>query len=74
LPRVTVTGNRENSAQQGNPPRGAKVYVENDGIGHVYIEVNGTVFSYGRYDGSYSPSSGAFGPVGPGVLNKKEPF
>jgi RHS repeat-associated protein len=53
-----------------NPP-GATVYVETDGIGHTYIEVNGTVFSYGRYDGSFSPSSGRFGPVGPGVLLKK---
>jgi RHS repeat-associated protein len=50
--------------------RGARVYVETDGVGHAYIEVNGTVFSYGRYDGSYSPSSGRFGPVGPGVLMK----
>jgi len=57
-----------NGANQGG---GATVYVEGDGIGHVYIEVNGSVFSYGRYDGSYSPSSGAFGPVGNGVLLKK---
>ncbi|GAF05232.1 hypothetical protein [Saccharicrinis fermentans] len=49
----------------------ASVYIENDGVGHAYLEVNGTVFSYGRYNGSYSPSSGAFGPVGEGVLYKK---
>ena len=35
------------------------------------MEVNGTVFSYGRYNGSYSPSSGRFGPIGEGVLYKK---
>ena len=47
------------------------VYVESDKLGHVYIEVNGTVFSFGRYNGSYSPASGEFGPVGVGVLLKK---
>ncbi|MDB5014256.1 MAG: hypothetical protein JWQ25_2458, partial [Daejeonella sp.] len=51
---------------------GATVYVESDGVGHVYLEVNGTVFSYGRYDGSYSPSSGSLGPIGNGVLLKKD--
>jgi len=48
----------------------ANVYVETNGIGHVYIEVDGTVFSYGRYNGSYTPQSGRFGPVGEGVLYK----
>jgi hypothetical protein len=47
-----------------------KVYVETDGVGHVYLEVNGTVYSYGRYDGSDSPSMGPFGVTGPGVLEK----
>jgi len=51
--------------------RGATIYVENDGLGHAYIEVKGTVFSFGRYDGSYSPVSGAYGPVGKGVLLKE---
>ena len=59
-----------------NQPKGklstATVYIETDGIGHVYIELNGIIFSYGRYNGSYSPSSGAFGPYGDGILLKKE--
>ena len=50
---------------------GVKVYIETDGIGHAYIELNGTIYSYGRYNGSYSPSMGRFGPVGDGVLLKK---
>ena len=50
---------------------GATVYVESDGLGHAYLETKGTVFSYGRYDGSYSPSSGTFDLVGHGVLLKK---
>ena len=37
----------------------------------MYLEVDGTVFSYGRYDGSYSPSSGAFGPVGNGFFSRE---
>jgi RHS repeat-associated protein len=48
----------------------ATVYVETDGIGHTYIEIDGTVFSYGRYNGSFSPSMGGLGPVGEGVLYK----
>ncbi|WP_436516226.1 RHS repeat-associated core domain-containing protein [Ekhidna sp. To15] len=46
------------------------VYVEEDGVGHVYVDVDGTVYSYGRYLGSDSPMLGEFGPVGPGVLIK----
>jgi len=59
-------------SEPGNPGQGggANVYIEKDGIGHAFIEVNGTVFSYGRYNGSYSPSMGRFGPAGPGVLIK----
>ena len=56
-----VPGSGANSA-------GARVFIEMDGIGHAYIELNGTVFSYGRYDGSYSPASGRFGPIGPGIM------
>ncbi len=55
-------------ASQGG---GATVYVEKDGLGHACIEVNGTVFSFGRYAGGSSPSSGSLDPVGPGVLLKK---
>ena len=55
---------RDNAQATGD----ANVYVETDGIGHAYIEINGTVYSYGRYDGSYSPLSGRFGPAGPGVM------
>lgn len=47
-----------------------EVYVETDGIGHVYIVVDGEVYSYGRYLGSDSPELGDYGPVGPGVLMK----
>jgi RHS repeat-associated protein len=54
-----------------NNEKGVTAYVETDGIGHVYFEVKGVVFSYGRYNGSYSPSSGAYGPVGPGVLMRE---
>lgn len=50
----------------------ATVYIETDGVGHVYLEVEGVVYSYGRYNGSYSPSSGSFGPLGDGVLLKLE--
>ncbi len=38
-----------------------------DRVGHVYIEVDGVVYSYGRYNGSYSPASGSLGPYGDGV-------
>ena len=48
----------------------ATIYIETDGLGHVYVEIGGTVYSYGRYDGSYSPLMGEYGPVGPGVLLK----
>jgi|GEM_PF-2838777 len=48
----------------------ADVFIETDGIGHAYLRVKGAVFSYGRYNGSYSPALGAFGPVGDGVLLK----
>ena len=64
----TDQNNSNTNTQTGQ----ATVYVELDGIGHAYIEVNGTVFSFGRYNGSYSPSSGRFGPYGDGVLLKKE--
>lgn len=60
--------NNGSSAQSSS----ATVYIETDGLGHVYISVNGVVFSYGRYNGSYSPASGAFGPYGDGVLLKLE--
>jgi hypothetical protein len=48
----------------------ANVYVEKDGVGHAYVEVDGTVYSFGRYNGSYSPASGSLGPLGDGVLLK----
>ncbi len=38
-----------------------------DRVGHVYIEVDGVVYSYGRYNGSYSPASGSLGAYGDGV-------
>ena len=59
-------GSAEKKGEEGN----AFVFVETDGIGHTYIMINETVFSYGRYNGSYSPASGAFGPIGDGVLLK----
>lgn len=48
----------------------ANVYIETDGVGHVFVEIDGTVYSYGRYDGSYSPASGSLAPLGDGVLLK----
>jgi hypothetical protein len=48
----------------------ATVYVETDGLGHAYIEVNNTVFSFGRYAGGDSPALGRFDPIGPGILIK----
>ncbi len=67
------SGDGDNPQSSANSPTGqATVYVETDGIGHAYIEVDGTVFSYGRYNGSYSPSSGRFGPYGDGVLLKMD--
>jgi len=39
-------------------------------FGHTYIEVNNTVFSFGRYAGGSSPPLGIMDPVGPGVLQK----
>jgi hypothetical protein len=50
----------------------ANVYIEKDGVGHVFIEVEDVVYSYGRYNGSYSPSSGSLGPLGDGVLLRLE--
>ncbi|MCX8532158.1 RHS repeat-associated core domain-containing protein [Chryseobacterium luquanense] len=51
--------------------KGTFVIVETDGLGHVYMKIDGEVFSYGRYNGSYSPSMGGYGPVGDGVLMKE---
>ncbi len=52
----------------------ALVYTEQEGVGHVFISVfnekDVVVYTYGRYNGSYTPSSGAFGPLGNGVLVK----
>jgi RHS repeat-associated protein len=57
----------------------AWVYTETDGVGHAFIVVPSSddvkelvVYSYGRYNGSSTPSLGGFGPVGDGVLIKKE--
>ncbi len=47
----------------------ATVYVETDGIGHTYIEIDGTVFSYGRYNGSFSHNMRRLGPVGEGAID-----
>lgn len=51
--------------------KGTYVIVETDGLGHVYMKIDGEVFSYGRYNGSYSPSMGGYGPVGDGVMMKE---
>ncbi|EID73664.1 hypothetical protein W5A_10487 [Imtechella halotolerans K1] len=49
-----------------------KVLTETDGIGHTYIQIgNNIVFSNGRYNGSDSPSMGAYGLTGDNVLIKK---
>ena len=47
------------------------VLTETDGIGHTYIQVGGIVFSNGRYNGSDSPSMGAYGLTGDNVLIRK---
>ncbi len=49
-----------------------KIYIETDGFGHAYIVVNGTLFSYGRYEGGYFPSMKSLDPVAPGVLERYE--
>ncbi|MDB5008504.1 MAG: hypothetical protein JWP45_2897, partial [Mucilaginibacter sp.] len=66
---IDHSGYLDNANQGG----GATVYVEKDGLGHAYIEVNGTVFSFGRYAGTSSPHAhlGDLSPVGPGVLLKE---
>lgn len=55
----------------------AWVYTETDGFGHAFIVVptddevtSLTVYTYGRYNGSYTPSLGAAAPFGDGVLIK----
>ena len=57
----------------------AWVYTETDGVGHAFIVVPSAddvnelvVYSYGRYNGSTTPSLGGFGPVGDGVLIRKQ--
>lgn len=46
------------------------VFTETDGVGHTYIQVGNNVFSNGRYNGSDSPSMGAYGVTGDNVLIK----
>lgn len=50
----------------------AILFVENEGVGHAFVgvftEQGIRVYTYGRYYGSYFPSSGQFGMVGDGVL------
>lgn len=53
--------------------------IETDGVGHAFIVVPSAknnkeyvLYSYGRYLGSTTPSMGGYGPVGPGVLIRKE--
>jgi len=71
----TPEGNNDGSTD-GNGAGDVKgkgtVYIETNGIGHVYIQVNSVVFSYGRYNGSYSPQLGRYGPIGEGILYKYE--
>lgn len=64
--------NDEDSNQEPRKTGKANIYIETDGVGHVFVEVGGVVYSYGRYNGSYSPSSGQFGPLGDGVLLRLE--
>ena len=51
---------------------GVSIFIESDGIGHVYIDVNETIFSYGRYAGTKTPQLRSFAPIGEGVLLKFE--
>ena len=37
-------------------------------LGHVDISINGTVYSYGRYQGSYHGPRGLHGMLGPGIF------
>jgi len=52
----------------------AYVVIENDGVGHAFIALPTaegiTVYSYGRYNGSYTPFLGGLAPFGDGVLLK----
>ncbi|MFZ1457355.1 MAG: hypothetical protein WAT46_15030, partial [Saprospiraceae bacterium] len=48
----------------------ATLYVETEGIGHTYIELEGTVYTYGRYGTRTPESSGSLAPVGEGILYK----
>ena len=52
----------------------ALLFVENEGVGHVIVGVftknDIRIYTYGRYMGSYFPSSGQFGPIGDAVLIK----
>lgn len=57
----------------------AWVVVETDGVGHTFIVIPSeknpkeyVLYSYGRYLGSTTPSSGGYGPVGYGVLIRKD--
>lgn len=72
-----ITGGLNHAAHQiagsfqggpGDPP--VKVYIELDGVGHVYVQIGNEIYSYGRYNGSDSPSMGDKGPTGDGVLLK----
>ncbi len=54
----------------GNPK--VLVLIEEEGFGHTCLGLytsNGLqIYTFGRYNGSYIPSSGGFGPIGDGIL------
>lgn len=48
----------------------ANVYIETDEDCYVYVEIDGVVYSYGRYDDTYSPASESLATMEDGVLLK----
>jgi RHS repeat-associated protein len=57
----------------------AWIFTETDGVGHAWIVVPSAsdvhqyvAYSYGRYNGSTTPSLGEYGPSGEGVLIRHE--
>ena len=66
----------ENRVVDGKELEGleALLFIENEGVGHVFVGVftknDIRIYTYGRYMGSCFPSSGQFGPIGDAVLIK----
>ena len=48
----------------------ATIYFTTDGVGHTFLEIDGTVYTYGRYGARTPESSGDLAPSGEGILHK----